>query len=164
MKNKILISFLLCAVLFIFGWALGSKTGASNFDRLVLGTANYGTDPNTTADITFQNGGYISNYTNGSIDFGSANVITTGTINGKWIGGGWGQFKAITNSANNQNKYDTLTITGVDTSYRFTATPFKAGLPVAGDLLACNVITNKLIVERADTTTANLRYAYNRVE
>ncbi len=38
---------------------------ATNFDRLVLGSANYGTDPNPTADITFQNDEYISNATDG---------------------------------------------------------------------------------------------------
>lgn len=53
---------------------------ASNFARIVLGTANYGTDPNTTADITFQNDEYISNATDGTLDFGSANLATTGTI------------------------------------------------------------------------------------
>lgn len=52
---------------------------ASNFARIVLGTANYGTDPNTTADITFQNDEYIDNSTDGTLDFGAANLTTTGT-------------------------------------------------------------------------------------
>ena len=53
---------------------------ASNFARIVLGTANYGTDPSTTADIVLQNDETISNYTDGTIDFGAANLATTGTI------------------------------------------------------------------------------------
>lgn len=141
-----------------------NKASASNFDRLVLGSGNYGTDPNPTADITYQNGEYVSNAVDGQLDYGSANLITTGTISGKFIGGGWGQFKIITNSANNQSKFDTLTIAGVDTSYRYIATPLKTVVPVAGDLLACGTIAGKLIVSRADTTTANLKYSYVRVK
>ena len=52
----------------------------TNFDRIVLGSGNYGEDPNTTADITLQNDEYISNSVNGRIDFGAANLLTTGTI------------------------------------------------------------------------------------
>ncbi len=49
MKNNIAWFILLA----IFIMAMGG--GASNFDRLVLGTGNFGTDPNSTADITLQN-------------------------------------------------------------------------------------------------------------
>lgn len=56
-----------------------SYYGATNFDRIVLGEGNFGTDPNTTADITFQNDEYISNSTDGTLDIGSANLTTTGT-------------------------------------------------------------------------------------
>jgi len=69
----------------IFGFALGITTivllaASTNFDRLVLGSGNYGEDPNPTADITLQNDEYISNYTDGTIDFGAANLLTTGTL------------------------------------------------------------------------------------
>lgn len=162
--NKILVIFNVILLLFI------SFTGykylsATNFDRLVLGSGNYGTDPNPTADLTLQNGEFITNSTDGTIGFGSANILTTGTITGTSVfGGSWGQFKIITNSANNQSKFDTLTIAGVDTSYRYIATPLKTVVPVAGDLLACGTIAGKLIVSRADTTTANLKYSYVRVK
>ncbi|MFX0184090.1 MAG: hypothetical protein ACFE95_13490 [Candidatus Hodarchaeota archaeon] len=53
---------------------------ASNFARIVLGTSNYGTDPNTTADITLQNDEYITNSTDGTIDFGAATLSTTGNF------------------------------------------------------------------------------------
>lgn len=56
--------------------------GATNFDRIVLGSGNYGTDPNTSADITLQNDEYIDNSTDGTIDFGSANLSSTGTLSG----------------------------------------------------------------------------------
>jgi len=52
--------------------------GATNFDRIVLGSGNYETDPNITADITLQNDEYITNGTDGTIDFGAANLLTTG--------------------------------------------------------------------------------------
>jgi len=59
---------------------IAATFSASNFDRIVLGEGNYGEDPNTTADITGQNDEYISNYTNGVWDFGSATLRTTGVI------------------------------------------------------------------------------------
>jgi len=71
------IAGLVLFVLFIVVYA-----GASNFDRLVLGSGNYGTDPNTTADITFQNDEYISNVVDGTLNFGAANLTTTGSITG----------------------------------------------------------------------------------
>jgi len=69
----------------IFGFVLGLVTivvlaASTNFDRLVLGSGNYGEDPNPTADITLQNDEYISNYIDGTIDFGAANLLTTGTL------------------------------------------------------------------------------------
>lgn len=62
-------------ILLIFGFIFPA---ASNFDRLVLGSGNYETDPNSTADITFQNDEYLTNYTDGTIatnaamDFGGS--------------------------------------------------------------------------------------------
>lgn len=56
------------------------QAAASHLDRLVLGSGNYGTDPNTTADITLQNDEYITNATNGTVGFGSADLLTTGSL------------------------------------------------------------------------------------
>ena len=53
---------------------------ASHMDRIVLGSGNYGTDPNSTADLTFQNDEYVTNVTDGTLDFGAANMVTTGTF------------------------------------------------------------------------------------
>jgi hypothetical protein len=77
MKKTIIAIFI--SSIFLVGWIVGG--GASNFDRLVLGEANFGTDPNPTADITGVNDEYISNYSDGQWDFGAANLVSTGTLN-----------------------------------------------------------------------------------
>lgn len=77
-RNKIILLLILPILVFGFIWG---TSGATNFDRLVLGEANYGEDPNTTADITGQNDEYWSNYTNGRWDAGSADIYTTGSLN-----------------------------------------------------------------------------------
>lgn len=62
---------------FIAGLVLASSLAwgaATHFDRLVLGSSNYGTDPNPTADVTFQYDEYISNATDGQL-----------TWSGHWI-------------------------------------------------------------------------------
>lgn len=61
---------------------LNSYFGATNFDRLVLGSANFETDPNPTKDLTFQNDEYISNDVNGVLDAGAADILTTGDYTG----------------------------------------------------------------------------------
>lgn len=58
-----------------FAWA-----AVTHYDRLVLGTGNFGTDPNTTADITMQYDEYITNATDGTLGFGAADLVTTGAF------------------------------------------------------------------------------------
>lgn len=48
--------------------------GATNFDRIVTGSNNYGTDPNSSADITLSNDEYIDNATDGTIDLYATTV------------------------------------------------------------------------------------------
>lgn len=74
--NKILLGFFLAL------FAVMLMAGATNFDRLVLGSDNYGADPNTSADIVFQNDEYVDNSTDGTLDFGAAILTTTGQISG----------------------------------------------------------------------------------
>ena len=75
--KQFIFGILTCLVLFsVFGFLWW---GANNLDRIVLGSANYGSDPNPTADITLQNGAYISNATSGTIDFGTANFKKSGS-------------------------------------------------------------------------------------
>ena len=61
-------------------WIMQIMAAATNFDRLVLGSANYGEDPSTTSDIVLQNDEVITNYTDGTVGFGSATVSTTGDV------------------------------------------------------------------------------------
>lgn len=75
MKNK----WFFAILLFVFVTVGFAVLAPTNFDRLVLGSGNYGSDPNPTADITFQNDEYISNSTDGTISFGAANLNSTGT-------------------------------------------------------------------------------------
>lgn len=156
MKRIILIIVLFSITLLGFR----SYYGATNFDRLVLGEANFGEDPNTTADITGQNDEYISNYTNGSWDFGSASLTTTGSVTGSLAGDTNSFQKTSIAAGNNEKLYDTVTISGVTTSSVFLVSIKKAGLPVAANLLAWHVISGKLVVSRADTTTAGQTYSY----
>ena len=76
MKNKLVLWELLPLIL--LGAALAGRN--TNFTRIVLGDSNRGLDPNPTADITLQNQEYISNYVDGQISFGAANLVTTGTL------------------------------------------------------------------------------------
>lgn len=69
---KLLKIVIVVVALLGLGFATGMLPGATNFDRLVLGSGNYGEDPNTTADITGQNDEYLSNYVNGEWSIGSA--------------------------------------------------------------------------------------------
>lgn len=163
MNNKIkhAVVFLpLIALLFI--GAGKAYFGATNFDRIVLGESNFGEDPNSTADITGANDEYISNATNGTWDFGAAGLTTTGSIAGS-LAGDTNSFQK-TPDTNNEKFYDTTTITGVTTSSVFIVSTKKAGLPVAGNQLAWHVITGKLVVSRADTTTAGQTYSYLKIK
>jgi len=76
-RSKLILVILSCALALGF---LSSPLIQTNYDRIVLGEGNYGTDPNPTADITGQNDEYISNSTNGAWDFGSASLTTTGAL------------------------------------------------------------------------------------
>lgn len=78
MMKKRIVLFSILALLILAGFML-SPQGATNFDRLVLGSSNYGTDPNPTADLTLQNGELITNSTDGTISIGSAN-FTIGNL------------------------------------------------------------------------------------
>jgi hypothetical protein len=168
-KSLILFGIILYASLFI-GASDNAKEyilGATNFDRLVLGEGNFGEDPNTTADITGANDEYISNVSNGSWNFGAADLTTTGVLTAGSVtlgatGGDTNSFQK-TPDTNREKFYDTTTITGVTTSSVFIVSPKKAGVPVAGDLLAWHVITGKLVVSRADTTTSEPDYSWERL-
>lgn len=106
MKNKIY------AILIIGIIALGlGIQGATNFDRLVLGELNFGTDPNTTADITFQNDEYLTNVVDGTLstdgNFSLGNLFTLGTLDSS------ARIKGL-----NTLKADTLNVSGLSNQVR----------------------------------------------
>jgi hypothetical protein len=138
------------------GFIMGG--GASNFDRLVLGEANFGEDPNTTADITGQNDEYISNYVNGQWNFGAANLVTTGTIN----------TGALTTTT---MKYGRDTLNGAVDSLKvstFAATDYvqltinwTSGVTMdTVDAINSAMSTGKLTLTRKDATNGDLVYDY----
>jgi len=56
-----------------------------NIDRVVTGSNNYGTDPNSTKDISLANDEYIDNSTDGRVDISGNTYIVGDTI---FFGGG----------------------------------------------------------------------------
>lgn len=175
-KHLILFGIILYASLFL----LGASFGVTNFDRLVLGEGNFGTDPNTTADLTFQNDEYISNETNGTLDIGSANFTMTGDMTGldsvsttKLYAGssfsvgsnvGAADTFGVTWASNNQELMDTVTVTNGLTTSVYLVSIKKASAPVAGDLIGWAAIAGKLVVYRVDTTTSNLGYSWIKIK
>lgn len=111
MKKNIFIGVL---VVLVISFAIAGGV-ASNFTRIVLGDSNFGSDPNTTADITGQNDEYISNYTDGSWDIGSANIVTTGALD---LSATTSKRDSFTTTA----VKDTVVLTGLTSSYRLHVT------------------------------------------
>ena len=80
MKKLMLISLGLLQIVLLLSAFTFVVTTPTNVDRLVIGINNRGADPNPTKDITLQKGEVIDNSTDGTIDFGAANLSTTGTL------------------------------------------------------------------------------------
>ena len=131
---------------------------------LSLGVNNYGTDPNPTADITGQNGQYISNYTNGSWDFGSANITTTGSL---LIGGaGITASSTIrgTHAFTGTSTEDTVIISGAASSdIYFVSSQYNTGVN-ANDKLEWQGLTGKLVVHRSASGESGGKYSWFRVQ
>ena len=82
MKNKIIGISIILALAFAGANFYKDIAGAVNFDRIVLGTSNYDSDPNPTADVTMQNDEYITNVTDGLTEIVSPSVIVSSTVCG----------------------------------------------------------------------------------
>lgn len=54
-------------IVFLAIFSISLYAGNTNLGRIVLGENNYETDPNPSEDITLQNDGYLSNYTDHAI-------------------------------------------------------------------------------------------------
>lgn len=137
--------------------------GATNFDRIVLGSGNYNSDPNTTADITLQNDEYISNYTDGTITFGSDN-IAFGTANISFSGTlDVGSTMAFIDTFATTATTDTHTVAGALPTDIFFVSPRGATVDTL-DVLAVKADTNKVIVSRPAGGTSGLPYQVIRVK
>lgn len=156
MKKILIIIGLALLVGLGVGFIVGG--GATNFDRLVLGEANYGEDPNTTADITGQNDEYISNYTNGRWDFGAANLLTTGTI-----GGGALTTTSLKYGRDTLNgAVDSLKISTIAaTDYIIIFPKYESGVVYDTiDAISPACATGKLTLTRGDATNGDVVYDY----
>jgi len=154
MKKTIIAIFI--SSIFLVGWIVGG--GASNFDRLVLGEANFGTDPNPTADITGVNDEYISNYSNGQWDFGAANLVSTGTLNvGALTTTTFIKGRDTLNGAVDSLKISTI----ASTDYLVYSIKWTSGVVMdTVDAIAPVFATGKLTLTRADATNGDLVYDY----
>ena len=121
-QKRILISL---AVLCSVGAGAAFATFPTRCIRLVLGEDNVSSvaDPSPTADIVGQNDEYISNSTDGTWDFGAANLSTTGTITTTGaVTGDFGLLKLYTYSADPNAATASVTAAGVDTDDAIIAT------------------------------------------
>lgn len=147
MKTKILISILAVASI-LFGFVLA---GATNFDRLVLGSGNYSTDPNTTADITLQNDEYISNVTDGTLLLSAATLDVNGTVAG-------------TNVFTTTAAADTVVIAGTLSTDIFIVSGVRtSGTVDQQDVLQAYAKTDTLIVIRLASGESALKYNWVRL-
>lgn len=78
MKRYIIMAVLIAVVVWAF-----TPPGATNFDRIVLGEGNFGSDPNATADITLQNDEYISNSSDDTVSI--SGVLSTNNITAAYL-------------------------------------------------------------------------------
>ena len=146
MKKTLIIGVLLLIVTLGFVMA-----GVTNFDRLVLGSSNYGTDPNTTADITFQNDEYISNATDGTLEINAATINVNATVAGSNV-------FATTATA------DTVVISGtLSTDYFLVTGVYTSGTVDQQDVLQAYAKTDTLIVIRLASGESALKYNWLRL-
>lgn len=147
MKTKLLI-ILIGFTTILFGFVLA---GATNFDRLVLGSGNYETDPNTTADITLQNDEYISNATDGVMELNAATLNVNGTVAG-------------TNVFTTTAAADTVVISGtLSTDIFVVSGVYTSGTVDQQDVLQAYAKTDTLIVIRLASGESALKYNWIRL-
>lgn len=145
--KKLIIVLAVIASLSLVGFYTGVLPGATNFDRLVLGEDNFGEDPNTTADITGQNDEYLSNYTNGEWNIGSA-ALNVGVL----VAG----IDSFTTTA----VVDTLALSGVAPGNIFVFTEYTPAHSTAIDTVFFSYIckTDTVIVSRTTPKISGAAY------
>ncbi len=138
-------------IAFAFFVVLGFRFSATNFDRLVLGSGNYDTDPNATADITLQNDEYISNATDGVIELNAATLNVNGTVAG-------------TNVFSTTDTADTVVIAGtLSTDIFVVSGVYTGGTVDQQDVLQALAKTDTLIVIRLASGESALKYNWIRL-
>lgn len=124
--------------------------GATNLDRIVLGSANYGADPNTTADITMQNDEYISNATDGEVEI-SGTLNLSATVYGENV---------FTTTA----ETDTVTISGAAATDTYIITGEFTSAIDQQDILQWEAISGALVVHRMASGESALKYSWLRLK
>lgn len=155
-RNRIALIALILVALVGF-----SYYGATNFDRIVLGSGNFGEDPNTTADITGQNDEYISNSTDGTWDMGSANITTTGNVTGLLD---LGSTVVGVDTFTTTGTTDTVTISGAAATDVYLITGRLTAGVDQQDVLQWQALSGKLVVHRLASGESALIYSWLRIK
>lgn len=124
--------------------------GVTNFDRLVLGSGNYGSDPNSTADITLQNDEYISNATDGVLELNAQTLNVNATVAG-------------TNVFTTTAAADTVVVSGTLNTDIFVVSGVFTSAIDQQDILQVTAKTDTLIVSRMASGESALKYNWIRL-
>jgi hypothetical protein len=145
-------------------WAF-TPPGATNFDRIVLGEGNFGSDPNATADITLQNDEYISNSSDDTVSI--SGVLSTNNITAAYLtatglnldsGVTVGQ-DVFTTTA----ETDTVVIPGASTADMYFITGNFTSAIDQQDILQWEALSGKLVVHRMAAGESALKYSWLRI-
>ena len=147
MKKLILVAFVAVALGVFSAFVL---PGVTNFDRLVLGSGNYGSDPNSTADITLQNDEYISNATDGVLELNAQTLNVNATVAGTDV---------FTTTA----AADTVVVSGTLNTDIFVVSGVFTSAIDQQDILRVTAKTDTLIVSRMASGESALKYNWIRL-
>ena len=151
MKNKIIGISIILALAFAGANIYKEIESATNFERLVLGASNFGTDPNPTADITLQNGAYITNTTSGTLGLSAVTLNASATI-------------CDTNAFTTTATEDTVTISGALVGDKYIVSGrYTAGVDQQ-DVLEWEALSGKLVVHRLASGESALKYSWLRIK
>jgi len=151
MKNKIIGISIILALAFAGANFYKDIAEAVNFDRIILGASNYGSDPNPTADITMQNDESISNSTDGLVSIVSPSITVSATVCG-------------TNVFTTTSDTDHVDITGaLATDIYFVSGFYTAGVDQQ-DVLEWQAYDGYLKVWRLASGESALKYSWLRIK
>ncbi len=151
MRKLIIALLALSITLPIFAGEKASKAGATNFDRIVLGESNFGTDPNTTADITLQNDEYITNAVDGLVNIVSPSLKVSSTV-------------CVTDTFTTTSDTDNVAITGALSTDIYVVSPFYTAGVDQQDVLQWQAFNGYLKVWRLASGESALKYSWIRIK